>query len=397
MLANLSRLERMLAEQNLDAVIGATQENIHYLTGISSVALEMFPHTGQCYAVSVRGGLERPAFISSRCEVDQLLDSSVELAATIGHGTFYREQAPTWEPTPAEERLREANGDGETPRTPYAALQEALRRLGCLEARIAVDEDGVSREFFDAAADLMPKAEFVPGADLLRKVRQVKTPQELERLRRSAQVAERGIAAALAEVREGVTEQDLVRAFEVEIVRHGARPKFSLIKFGRRAVAGQSRPSAEPLQKGESIWFDVGCVVDGYWADIARTYVWGEPSAKQERYYSAMLAGEEAALKAARPGMTGAELFELTVNAVREAGVPHYRRNHVGHGIGVEVYDRVLLRPDCSDVIEEGTVVNIETPYYEFGFGAVHVEDPFVVTATGNRLLTDSSRNLGVI
>jgi len=176
----------------------------------------MFPHTGQCYAVSVRGGLERPAFISSRCEVDQLLDSSVELAATIGHGTFYREQAPIWEPTPAEERLREANGDGETPRTPYAALQEALRRLGCLEARIAVDEDGVSREFFDAAADLMPKAEFVPGADLLRKVRQVKTPQELERLRRSAQVAERGIAAALAEVREGVTEQDLVR-----LVRRG--------------------------------------------------------------------------------------------------------------------------------------------------------------------------------
>lgn len=152
-----------------------------------------------------------------------------------------------------------------------------------------------------------------------------------------------------------------------------------------------------PLQSGEAIWFDVGGVVRGYWYDIARVFCVGEPSTKLASYYAAMLAGEQRAIAAARPGMTGGELFDLTVEAVRESGVPHYQRHHVGHGIGVEVYDDVLITPHNDDIIEEGTVVNIETPYYEFGFGAVHVEDPFVVSASGNRLLTTMPRTLGVV
>lgn len=62
--------------------------------------------------------------------------------------------------------------------------------------------------------------------------------------------------------------------------------------------------------------------------------------------------------------------------------------------IGVEVYDPVLIRPGEDDVLEEGTVVNIETPYYELGLGAVHIEDPFVVSARGNEWLTTLSREL---
>jgi Xaa-Pro aminopeptidase len=95
--------------------------------------------------------------------------------------------------------------------------------------------------------------------------------------------------------------------------------------------------------------------------------------------------------------MTGEQLFDLTVDGVRAAGIPHYRRNHVGHGIGVEVYDPVLIRPGITDELEPGTVVNIETPYYEFGFGCVHVEDPFVVGVDGNRLLTTMPRELIVL
>jgi Xaa-Pro aminopeptidase len=110
-----------------------------------------------------------------------------------------------------------------------------------------------------------------------------------------------------------------------------------------------------------------------------------------------MLTGEERALAEAQPGMSGGELFDLTVEAVREAGVPLYRRNHVGHGIGVEAYDRVLIAPGNADRLEEGTVVNIETPYYEFGLGAIHVEDPFVVRKDKNELLTSLSRQFTVI
>jgi Xaa-Pro aminopeptidase len=114
-------------------------------------------------------------------------------------------------------------------------------------------------------------------------------------------------------------------------------------------------------------------------------------------YYAAMQAGEEAAIAQARPGMKANELYELTVQAVREGGVPHYRRHHVGHAIGLEVYDAPLIGPNDTTPLEEGMVITIETPYYEFGFGAVHAEDPFLMTADGNIVLTDLSRGLSVV
>jgi Xaa-Pro aminopeptidase len=69
----------------------------------------------------------------------------------------------------------------------------------------------------------------------------------------------------------------------------------------------------------------------------------------------------------------------------------------VGHGIGIEVYDPPLLAPTSDDVLEEGMVVNVETPYYELGFGGVQVEDTVVVTADGYRLLTQCDRGLFVL
>ena len=115
----------------------------------------------------------------------------------------------------------------------------------------------------------------------------------------------------------------------------------------------------------------------GYWADIARIFCLGEPSPRAQTLYNALLEGEEVGMAQARPGMTGAELFEITMEATRKAGHPAYRRHHVGHNIGLEVYESPILAPNNQDVLETGCVVNIETPYYEFGLGALHVDNRF--------------------
>jgi Xaa-Pro dipeptidase len=396
-LANISRLAERMDQLNLDAIVATTPENVFYLTGISSVALEMFPHTGQCYAVAARDDLTRPHFICSRCEVDQFLDAEPTLGGALGYGPFFREVVPDVELTPQESLLREVAVDGLAPDTPREALAATLRRLEVSGGRVAVDENGVAQGYLAALRESLDGANVVAGADVFRWTRRVKTPDEVRRVAEAAAVSEAGIRATIGIARPGVTEWELVREFERAVVTAGGRPRFTLIKFGRAAVAGQTRPTHRPLAVGDTIWFDVGGVCQGYWSDIARVYSLGEPPEKVARYHAAMLAGEQRAIAEARPDMTGKQLFDLTVEAVRESGVPHYRRHHVGHGIGVEVYDQVLITPNNDDVIEDGTIVNIETPYYEFGFGAVHVEDPFTVRAGGNELLTTLDRGLGVI
>ncbi len=152
------------------------------------------------------------------------------------------------------------------------------------------------------------------------------------------------------------------------------------------------------FQNWDTIWFDVGCTYEGYWSDIARIYALGDPGERARKIYAALLEGEEVGIARTRVGMTGEELFNITVEATRAAGHPAYRRHHVGHGIGAEVYEPPILRPGSQDVIEDGTVVNIETPYYEFGLGALHVEDPYIVRADGNHeLLTTLGRELHIL
>ncbi|HEX7123417.1 MAG TPA: M24 family metallopeptidase, partial [Gemmatimonadaceae bacterium] len=135
----------------------------------------------------------------------------------------------------------------------------------------------------------------------------------------------------------------------------------------------------------------------GYRSDIARTAVLGRPSAKLAAYYQAMLEGEEAMLAAIRPGIPAEDLFRIAVATVQEAGVPHYRRQHVGHAIGLEVYDALSLAPGVQTPLEAGMTLAVETPYYELGWGGVQVEDLVCVTDDGVRLLNRSSRDLIVL
>ncbi|MDP9611488.1 Xaa-Pro peptidase family protein [Streptomyces hygroscopicus] len=399
MRVNHDRLQRRMREFGLDALVSTTAENLTYLTGVSSVHLDMFPHSGRAFAVLSQDTRAGARFLCGRCEVDQFLDADERITEAIGYGPFYREppvDAALDDVSPEDSLLWDVSGD---PRFDDAlsALTHAVKEVCPGGGRVAVDEEGVPAAFLDELRTRLPRWQLVPGAGHLRHVRQVKTARETELVAAAARVAENAIRATVAIMREGVTERELVREFNRSVVTQGGTPRFTLIRIGANAVAGQRRPTTTALRPGQAVWFDVGAVVDGYWCDIARVATLGEPDKRLAGLYDAVLAGEQAALDHARPGMTGQELFALTVDAVRDAGIPHYRRNHVGHGIGVEVYDPVLIRPDNTDPLRPGTVVNIETPYYEFGFGCVHVEDPFVVGPDGNRLLTTLPRELIVV
>ncbi|MFI1964578.1 M24 family metallopeptidase [Streptomyces pathocidini] len=396
MRVNHDRLQRRMSEFGLDALVSTTAENLTYLTGVSSVHLDMFPHTGRAFAVLSQDTRAGALFVCGRCEVDQFLDADERIVEAIAYGPFHRE-LPQRLALDHEDSLLRGVSDDRRFDNALSALTHAVKQACPGGGRVAVDEDGVPADFLDELGKWLSGWHLVPGAGHLRHVRQVKTERETELVAAAARVAENAIRATVAVMGEGVTERELVREFNRSVAAQGGTPRFTLIRIGANAVAGQRQPTTTALRLGQAVWFDVGAVVDGYWCDIARVATLGDPAPRLARLYDAVLAGEQAALDQARPGMTGQELFALTVDAVRDAGIPHYQRNHVGHGIGVEVYDPVLIRPDSTDALQTGTVVNIETPYYEFGFGCVHVEDPFVVGPDGNRLLTTLPRELFVI
>lgn len=398
MYINSERVQRIMSERGLDALVATTLGNVFYLTGVSSDGLRLWPYEQQSYAVVTHDCPTEPYFIATAGLVNQVWNGYRTIKDVVTYGKFIRfGPVDPVDLTRDEEWLRKVAQEYQCEANALDALILVLRKMDLEGATVGIDEFNIHNQYLGLLKERMPTTKFVFASKTFREIRKVKTPAEIEQLKVVSKIAEDAILAALEIAREGVTEYELARQFNCTVASRGGRPQFTCIRIGRNGVAGDVRPDQTPLKRGDIIWFDVGLEHNGFWADIARNACLGEPPTRARNIYQAMLVGEQAAIDQTVAGMTGEQLFDLTLDVCRKAGVPYYDRNHVGHGIGMEVYEDVLLAKGVKDVIEEGTVVNIETPYYEFGLGALHVEDPYVVRAGGNELLTTLSREFFVL
>jgi Xaa-Pro aminopeptidase len=381
-------------DDGIDAVIATSRPNVHYLSGIDSVSLTMRAGASRCYVVVTRGALDRPALVAHRSEIDQMLDMNPVPSVVASFGEFYREASSGVRLSKTERLLWHAATQRPSYPSADAALAGVIRDLGLRWARIWLDEGGLLPGDASVIAAALPRCTLHHAAHKLRWVRRVKTPVEARNLTHAANVTEQALHSSAHGITVGVSERAVARNFGTALVAAGGTPAVTLVRFGRGGVAGQVRPTRRSLRPNESVWFDVMATVEGYWADLARTYHVGHVERRFRDIYTALLSGVDAGIAAARPGMRAGELHGVVVSAVREAGLKGYRRHHVGHGIGLELYEDPVLAPDSDDTIEEGAVISIEAPYYEFGLGALHVEDPVVVSAGGARRLTSGRRAL---
>lgn len=386
------RLTQAMKQDGLDILVATTTENIYYLTGYYSVNKSLIRGV-QVYAVVARDAPGLVGIVAPMADLDTIAEVP-GLSGTPIHtyGTFFLEGDPPGL-TRAEARLHGLARGATTHAGPREALTALARGLG-RGGTVGVDERGIDPAVLEALPGLVPGWSVRRAFALLHRVRMVKTPPEVDRLARAARITEQAAAAAAAAAHEGMTEREMAAAFEGHLVREGARPFFTVILFGRRGVQPNGQASDARLAAGDIIRFDVGCVVEGYTADIARTAVFGEPAARARDLYRAIREGEEAAIAAMRTGVAASRIFRAAVEGTRRAGIPHYRRHHVGHGVGLDVYDPPLLGPDDHTPLEAGMVFEVETPYYEFGFGGLQVEDTVLVTPGGAEVLTQSSREL---
>jgi Xaa-Pro dipeptidase len=319
------------------------------------------------------------------------------ISAVHTFGTFYRDYAIGTALTLGEQRVLEITNAHSSGSSVLDALVNALESLGLSSGRIAVEETGPNRNLIAQLAERLPRASFVPGRNLLLRIRMVKTAAERDRMIASLRATEAAMRAAIGAATEGVTERELQIVFEKTILGHGAHPSFTLLRFGRGLALGQIPAGAVPLRRGDTIFFDVGCSVDGYKSDIGRLVSYGEPSERQQALYAATRAGQQTAIDMMRPGAIPQEIFAAAVETVRTSGIPTYQRQHTGHAIGIETYDIPVIQPGSVIPLEAGMIFEVETPYYQLGVGGSFIEDTVLITNEGAEILTELTRDLLVI
>ncbi len=227
-------------------------------------------------------------------------------------------------------------------------------------------------------------------------IRSKKDLLELENIIRAITITEQALNVAKDMIIEGVKEIEIMNTVISEMINNGAEwiAFIPIIASGARAAYPHGSSSNKILKNGELVVVDLGARVNGYCADLTRTFIVGKPSKREIELYQIINDAIEQALNVISPNLKASEIDKAARQIIEEKGYGEYFTHGLGHGIGLAVHEYPTLNSTSDDIIEEYNVVTIEPGIYIPGFGGIRIEEDVLVTKNGYQLLSQFSRDL---
>ena len=231
------------------------------------------------------------------------------------------------------------------------------------------------------------------------KARIHKEPGELDAMRQAIKISEAALEATLPQIKVGMTERQALRILLDEMANRGSEGNAfdPIVLAGPKSAQPHGEPSDDPIKAGELLLFDFGAAIDGYPADITRTFAVGEISPEMTKVYETVKAANEAGIRAAKPGMAAQELDRIVRKVIHDAGYGQHFIHRTGHGLGLDIHEGPNIVEGNHQILEPGMVFTIEPGIYLPEKGGVRIEDNVTVTETGVEVLTSYPKALRVI
>ena len=348
----MSRADRVaarLAERELDLLLVTDTVNLRYLTGFTGTN-----------GMAIVGAQERRFLTDFRY---------VERAKAELDG-FELQRAP--------QELRTALAEGWPP---------GSLRLGFEDQHVSV------RLHADLRRTLPDRIELIPAGGLVEAERAVKEPREIAAIRGAAAVADEIYEWLAEQGLTGRTEREVALALEQEMRARGAAPCFpSIVAAAENGALPHALPRDVPIPPHTLVTLDLGARLDGYCSDCTRTWATGELADELAQLYDTVLAAQEAALAAVRPGREAREVDAVARDLIAAAGHGEHFGHGLGHGVGMDVHEAPRLARTSSARLEAGNVVTVEPGIYVAGRGGARIEDLVVVTESGHEVLSGTSK-----
>jgi Xaa-Pro aminopeptidase len=347
------RLSELLPESGVDLLLVTELVNVRYLTG----------YTGSNGLALV--GTDTRRFITDFRYVEQAAE----------------EVDPSFERQPPHRELLEA--------VP-GILPEGRKRLGFEESNITVREHRRLQEL------LGDRVELVGVNGLVERLRALKEPGEIEKVRAAVALADASFQHVVSDGLIGRTEREIAIAIEHEMRMRGAqRPSFeTIVASGPHGALPHAQPRDAVIRRGEMVVIDWGAELDGYCSDATRTLAAGEPSAHAIDIYELVLEAQLAGRRAVRAGAGGQDVDGVSRRIIDAAGYGEQFGHGLGHGVGLEVHEAPRLSQRSEDRLSSTNVVTVEPGIYlpeQFG---VRIEDTVIVTGDGCEVLTGIDKRL---
>jgi Xaa-Pro aminopeptidase len=231
-------------------------------------------------------------------------------------------------------------------------------------------------------------------------LRRVKIAEEIECLKQAVDLADRGYQRFAEVIEPGMREFELVAEVEAFLKTNGAEDNFMLIASGGTEVVGMKPPTDRVLQKGDSVTTELTPQVNGYYAQICRTIVLGDPSPGQLQSFAIFSEAQQAAEDLIKPGVTAADAARAQNDVFRKYGYGEYTGSKYtrvrGHCLGLFPDETPHILEDVDYVIKKDMVLIAHPNTYLPLAGYMVFGDTLQVTETGNKRLNRTEKKLFV-
>lgn len=370
--------------EQVDALVALTPENVFYL---SEMPAGFTPVNRLLYAV--RNLSPSICVLPRRSDAKLILTSAaLELARKNTWITDLRPYATgTYivRPTPVTELGKNA----------FEVFEKTIKEVGGIK-KIAVERQNAPYSFVEKLTKSLNGTTIVDASPILEELRMIKTPEEARRFKEANRILCKAIKGLIKEIKPGITELELHNSLKRRILKEGG-DSWQQTKIGRgpdNAPDIYNQPSKSKIKKGDIILLDVGCVYQGYTADLSRTIAVGKVSPEAIKIHEVLKSAQDILLEKLKIGTKVSELHSAVVKYVRDTLDKSYRRGNVGHGVGVELYDRPVISEDDHTPLAPGMTISAEVPYHKFGVGGFNIEDSVLVTDKGCEIVSDLPRKL---
>ena len=290
--------------------------------------------------------------------------------------------------------------EAEVPDVDVVLAGDIARAVGARLDRVANHRLGAApRRFLPKwLADHERSFALEDGTALLDRLLMHKLPNEIDAIRRAAQLADDAYAVFRQAVKVGRPQYELVADVEAYLRSRGCPDNFMIIGSGGRDVLGMTPPSDRRIAPGDLVTTELTPSIEGYYVQICRTVVVGKANDAQRRAFGVYREALEAGIAAVRPGVTAADVARAENDVFRKYGLGEYTSSKWtrvrGHGLGLFCDSKPHLLEDVDTPLVPGMALIVHPNTYHPEVGYLVLGDAVIVTETGAEVLTKTPREL---
>jgi Xaa-Pro aminopeptidase len=366
---DVRKLDELMEEAGIDMVIATSKHAVQYLLGgHRSCFFDVMDAIGSSRYLPVlaypKGKPDKAIYVGSRLESYQV------------------ENRPLWVPEVQT-----------TTRGSVDAINRVIpeiSRLGLKPRRIGVEMGFLPADAHAALTAAFPDAELVDGLFVLERLRAVKTPEELRKLKLASELVTDAMLAVMEQHAPGKTTRELTEALRREETNRGLTFEYCLITAG---TSLNRAPSERRWEKGDILSLDSGGNYQGYIGDLCRMAILGEPDAELQDFLAEITDIQHATMAIVKAGARGGDVY-ATAEKLMAKSRNHNHMHFLAHGMGLVSHEvpRLYEARDAERPLEAGMVVSIETTLEHPRRGFVKLEDTVAVTQTGYEIYGERAR-----